>query len=448
MAKSLHICALTAVGACSTTFGQPAWFAAGVAGIGGPPPGTAAMTFDSLRGRIVALSGTGADMTALEFTDRWRRLADPEITPTHPAAIAYDANRDRIVHFGGPLDQDELWEYDGADWMQIPRGDEPWPSGRRFFPMAYDASRGVTVLYGGIGRFCNDVRFDTWEWNGESWTQAATTGPGPLTGGAMTFDATTNTVLLFGGIRGCSGGTLQGLWSWDGAEWTQIHDGLTGPAPRRDGELVAAPELGGVVLFGGRQDGGGAIDDGTWLWNGTDWQLLDLAIDPGPRDTNANVFFGMNYDSLREHIVLFGGRDENATLLADTWLLTNPGEPVAVIDEPDSVLTDLPGESVTLEVVASGEPPLFYTWYRDGEIVDDATAYVGLSSGRLTFDLSPERVGKYTCSVSNTFGAEETDTAIAAIRPNPCRADLAPPVDVLDLGDIDAFISSFLAGCP
>ncbi|MEM1183894.1 MAG: hypothetical protein AAGI53_02725 [Planctomycetota bacterium] len=32
--------------------------------------------------------------------------------------------------------------------------------------------------------------------------------------------------------------------------------------------------------------------------------------------------------------------------------------------------------------------------------------------------------------------------------PNPCPADLALPSGVLDLGDIDAFIQSFQAGCP
>jgi hypothetical protein len=29
-----------------------------------------------------------------------------------------------------------------------------------------------------------------------------------------------------------------------------------------------------------------------------------------------------------------------------------------------------------------------------------------------------------------------------------CRADLAAPFEVLDLADINAFVSSFTAGCP
>lgn len=42
----------------------------------------------------------------------------------------------------------------------------------------------------------------------------------------------------------------------------------------------------------------------------------------------------------------------------------------------------------------------------------------------------------------------DIDAFIAAFTGSDPEADLAPPPDVLDLSDIDAFIGSFLAGCP
>ena len=48
------------------------------------------------------------------------------------------------------------------------------PPGRAEFGLAYDSTRGVTVLFG--GHHGGDNRYgDTWEWDGVSWTQRAGT---------------------------------------------------------------------------------------------------------------------------------------------------------------------------------------------------------------------------------------------------------------------------------
>lgn len=64
-----------------------------------------------------------------------------------------------------------------------------------------------------------------------------------------------------------------------------------------------------TVLFGGQSFT--AMND-TWLWRGS-WQRVVTAAAPRQR-----YGAGMVYDSLRQRLVLFGGRDDN-TMLADTW---------------------------------------------------------------------------------------------------------------------------------
>ena len=49
------------------------------------------------------------------------------------------------------------------------------PSPRSFHAMASDASRGVTVIFGGSGSA--GLLGDTWEWNGARWTQRIETAP-------------------------------------------------------------------------------------------------------------------------------------------------------------------------------------------------------------------------------------------------------------------------------
>jgi hypothetical protein len=53
--------------------------------------------------------------------------------------------------------------------------------------MAYDSKRERTVLFGGSA---GNVKFnDTWEWDGDNWTQVADTGPSARGGHAMAYDS-------------------------------------------------------------------------------------------------------------------------------------------------------------------------------------------------------------------------------------------------------------------
>jgi hypothetical protein len=119
-------------------------------------------------------------------------------------AMAYDAARGVIVLFGGtsPGANGETWEWNGTAWSQR---SVSGPSPRVQHAMAYDAARGVTVLFGGnLGG--GIISGETWEWNGTAWSQRSVTGPSPRYGHAMAYDAARGVTVLFGGFAGSNSG--------------------------------------------------------------------------------------------------------------------------------------------------------------------------------------------------------------------------------------------------
>jgi hypothetical protein len=95
--------------------------------------------------------------------------------------------------------------------------------------MAHDVARERMVLFGGNdpGRLG-----DTWEWDGESWTQRTpATNPPPRNVTAMAYDAARQRVVLFGGNDG-SARRLNDTWEWDGVNWMLRTPATCRPTPR------------------------------------------------------------------------------------------------------------------------------------------------------------------------------------------------------------------------
>jgi hypothetical protein len=225
----------------------------------------------------------------------WTQRQDVGPSPRGGHALAYDATRGRVVLFGGRAAgerlQGDTWEWDGHDWTQVA---DTGPDARAGHALAFDAARERIMLFGGEAAGPT-LRADTWAWDGEDWTQVADTGPDARVGHALAFDAPRGRVVLFGGES--AGPTLQGdSWEWDGgAEWTQVAD--TGPAARRDHGMTFDVAHGRVVLFGGAVASGDAND--TWAWDGSEWtQVADM----GPLPSRA---VGMTFAGAAT--LLFGG---------------------------------------------------------------------------------------------------------------------------------------------
>ena len=65
--------------------------------------------------------------------------------------------------------------------------------------MAYNASRNRLVLFGGAAS--GSAVGDTWEWDGNNWTQRQDTRPAARLAHAMAYDDQRGRVVLFGGVR-------------------------------------------------------------------------------------------------------------------------------------------------------------------------------------------------------------------------------------------------------
>jgi hypothetical protein len=85
-------------------------------------------------------------------------------------------------------------------WTQVATTGPPSP--RSNHGLAYDSARGVTVLFGGFATGPPAPRplADTWEWDGSLWKQVATTGPSPRFFNELAYDSTRGVTVLFGGF--------------------------------------------------------------------------------------------------------------------------------------------------------------------------------------------------------------------------------------------------------
>lgn len=256
-------------------------------------------------------SGTedaGADGTSLVARGSLRWIyRDPAGNQGPPGrgetAMAHDAARGRTVLFGGwaysqDRELDDTWEWDGTTWNDLTPPPGVGPPARQSHVMAYDAARGVVVLFGGAG----GLR-DTWEWDGETWRDVTPAGPSPQarSGARMTFDASTGRCVLFGGSG--SGGNRQDTWEWDGSAWWDVTPAGTLPPARRNHGAAYDPVRAVTYVFGGYGDTGARQD--TWEWNGRTRTWRNVT--PAGASPPAREALVMTYDAARGRTLMLGG---------------------------------------------------------------------------------------------------------------------------------------------
>ncbi len=134
--------------------------------------------------------------------------------PTQPLKLAthnlaYDAESDRVVLFGGDAEgvpSDETWAYDlnANTWTNM----EPAarPSRRHSHALAYDAESDRVVLFGGhlpsvyFGASVHSDQTWAYDFNTNTWTNMEPpTQPLKLAAHNLTYDAESDRVVLFGG---------------------------------------------------------------------------------------------------------------------------------------------------------------------------------------------------------------------------------------------------------
>lgn len=233
--------------------------------------------------------------------------------------IAYDSNNDRAILFGGTIESSEgiwtqtndTWEWNGEDWTQLNPTQSPPP--RATGAMAYDPKQNIIILFGGTDLLKRSLR-DTWIWDGENWTDVSTCGtcyPPPARAcHNMFYDTALEKVVLYGG---CDVNQVfyNDTWAWNGESWEWIDV--------KDSPIAS----GSPIIYDSKNQWAIGFlawqPSGTWVWEKDSWSKPILEAEPPLRGNSV-----MAYDPETGDSLLFGGakvETSSTTLYGDTWVI-------------------------------------------------------------------------------------------------------------------------------
>ncbi len=401
------------------------------------PPAVEAMTFDG--GFCLVMGGyqLGRPSPITPFIpwewrgNSWTALVcstfDSDIPPGScsgplggPNQLAFDSLRDEVVLWS----VNNTWVWKGGEWLH--RYPVTIPAIRDEAEMAFDANRGVVVMFGGQGQ--TGYLQDTWEWNGVDWTlRSPATHPSARWGHMMAYDTARGVCVLFGG--GIVGAVSDETWTWDGVDWT-LHSPPISPPARAQGGMAFDSLRNVAVLVGGVDQNQISYGD-TWEWDGAVWAEMSPQP-PAPAVRSPAIA----YDSKRGRVVMywFGS--------VDTWEYPL-STPVRIKTQPVGGSYCL-GDEVTLSVQADGTAPLSYQWRRGGKAIPGETAAsLLIPAAYFTHE------GAYSVVVTDACGSA-TSTAVN-VRVCPGQNGCPSPADVnhdgaLNGADIQLIVQALLGG--
>lgn len=275
-----------------------------------PEPAVASgncMAYDSAR-EVVVLDEGGLN-AIYEWNGQWKEKACG-LAPTRRRhhSVAYHAGMQRIVVFGGEIEEDSewsptnhLWTWDGEHWERWSSSD-PIPTlappARSRHASAYDAVHDEVLIYGG-----HQGDTDLWAFTGSEWVLRDTNcAPGPQQDHSMAYDPVGQALFLYGA------GDV--LWRWNGT-WSSIPAGL---GERMSPSLAYDPKRKKIVLFGGLRSiwsatkpspsPPGALND-LFEWDGSSFQ--PVALGSGSIRPSARAKAALAHDGARGRMLLFGG---------------------------------------------------------------------------------------------------------------------------------------------
>ncbi len=284
------------------------------------------IAFDRDRGVGVLFGGYGPFNDTWEWDGTAWTNRNPAVAPKARSehGLVYDEARGVVVLFGGYcnaqpncdsfiINPSDTWTWDGSSWTQV---GAPGPSARRAFGMAYDSVRQRVVLYGGATINFPTGADETWEWDGVAWTQRQVSGPPGLYYTHMCFDRARSKIVLYGGSRqydGIHSPYNYDTWEFDGTSWT--HVASNGPIETNGGYAIEFDEARGrAVLIGSKstfaQTGSSPFQ--TFEWTGTSWQLVQLRGPHWPNDQWGGTG-SLAYDPVRHELLTFAYQNN------ETW---------------------------------------------------------------------------------------------------------------------------------
>jgi len=270
-------------------------------------------------------------------------------------AMAYDAESDRVILFGGLVEgwgsSDETFVYDVASNRWTNMNPASHPAARYRAGMVYDSASDRVILFGGDGG--GSRLSDTWayDYNSNTWSQRyPSVSPSARSDLGIAYDEELDRTVVFGGTPGF--GMLGDTWAYDYVSntWTNM-DPTSGPRARIGTGMAYDSESHRILLFGGECCAFEPVGE-TWSydWYDNTWENLNPYWNPGVLSRSSFV-----YDSRADLLVLFGGFDRYGHFYGDTWLYEYfPGSGVQV-QPPEFTQVASPG-SASMRVRETSTP--------------------------------------------------------------------------------------------
>ncbi|MFX1560575.1 MAG: kelch repeat-containing protein, partial [Promethearchaeota archaeon] len=238
------------------------------------------------------------------------------------AAMAYDAESDRIILFSGQRNGssttlenwNDTWAYDYDTNTWENRVPAQMPSPRLSSYMAYDSESDVIILFGGLcdGGVFND---ETWayDYNTNNWTNMQPSVSPSNRVASITYDSESDRVVLFGG-----GGyyldwpiniyTDTWVYDYNSNTWSEM---TPADHPSSLGCMAYDAESELCVFHGGCEDWfEESVVSETWTYNyyTNTWKQISTNPNPSPRSRIA-----ITYDSESDRVILYSGGQLDAT---------------------------------------------------------------------------------------------------------------------------------------
>jgi hypothetical protein len=414
------------------------------------------MAFDATRGVAVIYGGYGAlgnnNTGYLRDTWEWDGIGWIQRFPPHDPErrtgqkLVFDTNRNMVLLVGGSgyvPPNNEVWGYDGNDWMLLSASSPDGPPSNAIPEYAvFDSARAKIIFITSVPPAQNGNFSATWEFDSATLTWALAASSGTTIGyygSAFAYDSVRHNAVGQWYIYPNSFSSAA-TWTWNGAAWAN-----TGvPTPPRYAPCMAFDTTRRrTVLYGCcRGLGPGINTTDTWAFDGAVWQKI--LPDFHTTQFDAVVPFALVYDSVRRAMVMVG-KDYNGSfgdVPMQTWEYRYLDR---IVFDRQPVSQPLnPGSSANFSVVAAGYGTLSYQWRRHGQNLADGPApgggtYAGATTASLTIDpVAAADTGSYSCLVSNACGGAASATA---------RLGTPTPADFDGDGDVDLADFLVFQGC-
>lgn len=214
--------------------------------------------------RIWGLSGT----LAYDFnTNTWKEMA-PGPSGHLGGRLAYDAESDRVILFGGYNVKDrkylnDTWSYDfnSDTWREMKPSIRP--SGRNYHGMAYDAESDRVIIWGGDIED-GDASVWAYDYNKNTWRKMAFSG-GPSLRDYITlvYNAKADRIILYGG----SNSDESWAYDYNANRWTNLTSKTAGIPSRYKYAMAYSTAADRIILFGGVKSEKVRLVDETWIYD-------------------------------------------------------------------------------------------------------------------------------------------------------------------------------------